>query len=187
MLKGFTPLFQPQLWCQTCFDPSRVLSHLSDTLGTPRAGVDAQAADSPSVPHLRWLMQRKKKPPSAWVSEELMHSACLFPDRLRSCDCRPEAAGSKSRAGVRGWWCPLQGTFRCLGHPGGWCTHCTPIWSFSLFVWKNWHFLSDPVTLAWVTQTLRLPGICSVPKNWERKAFVSLRQDGPASFSYVGI
>lgn len=115
VLKDFTPLPQPQLWRQTCFGLARVLSHLSDTLGAPGGSVGAQAADSPSVPHLRWLMRWKKEPPSACVSEELMHSACLFPDRLRSCNCRPGGSREQKQGWSHGWWCPLQGTSPALG------------------------------------------------------------------------
>lgn len=61
---------------QQGFVPSA--SGASEALG-PGAG--AQAADSPSVPHLSWLTQWKKKPPSVWVSEEVMCSASLLPSR----------------------------------------------------------------------------------------------------------
>lgn len=62
---------------QQGFVPSA--SGASEALG---AGAGAQAADSPSVPHLSWLMQWKKKPPSSvWVSEEVMCSASLLPSR----------------------------------------------------------------------------------------------------------
>lgn len=53
VLEGLSPLFQPGLQCQARFGPNRVLSHLFQVpLEAPGAGVGAQAADSPSVPHL---------------------------------------------------------------------------------------------------------------------------------------
>lgn len=65
----------------------------------------AQAADSPSVPHLSWLTQWKKKPPSAWVSEDVMCSVFLLPGRVEVMPLQARRqlgakAGFEGRAGA---------------------------------------------------------------------------------------
>lgn len=151
VLEGLSPLSQPGLWCQAHFGLSRVLSHLFQApLEAPGASVRAQAADSPSVPHLSWLKQQKNKSPSAWVSEEVMFSSSLLPSRAEVMSCRLGGSWEQKP----GLW----GGLVVSGHLGGSCSHWTPIsWFFcvyffpSICVEKYLTFSLWSRHLAWVT------------------------------------